>query len=271
MTWEAQLLKSLNGMPVAYIILFLVGILTYVAYRLWNLSGNGETDWLLELFETKVNEKSTLQGPVTKIWDPALRGESVESERIYSFDSEGKPFGSSYYYAHNNLRKTGGYSDGLRMEDYQMETPRLLSKRSMEANIKVDEASLVVPEKTTTNSKNSGRDVFTPIVKYLWDDPGNRKAVGTIRIDQLEENTFYEGSKVEDVLVKLESNTKLSVVIFLRDGAKYKLNIPRLYGKVKEAKKVDKGTRLLIRLYKCNDSSADKDNIKQWPTPFKNA
>mmetsp|Transcript_18716 Transcript_18716/g.40523 ORF Transcript_18716/g.40523 Transcript_18716/m.40523 type:complete len:393 (-) Transcript_18716:585-1763(-) len=39
-----------------------------------------------------------------------------------------KPFGSSYYYAHNDPNRIGGYKDGLRMEDYVMNGPRLLAK-----------------------------------------------------------------------------------------------------------------------------------------------
>jgi len=42
-----------------------------------------------------------------------------------------RPFGSSYYYAHNNLKATGGYKDGLRTEDYVMNQPRLLSKNGV--------------------------------------------------------------------------------------------------------------------------------------------
>jgi hypothetical protein len=260
-------LESFNGVPLAYIALVIVGMLTYVTYWKSNFSGKGEKKWLDELSSTKVNEKSASQGPIKNIWDPSIREESIESEKMNSFDSEGKPFGSSYYYAHNNLRKTGGYSDGLRMEDYQMETPRLLSKKTMEA---VNNDSSTFPEKAATISTHSDNGIYIPISKYLWDDQGDQKAMGTIRIDQLEEKKLWKDSEVEDVIVTLESSTKLSVVVLLRDGTKYKLDIPRLYGKVKEVKKVDKGTRLLVRLYKCNDSSVDKDNTKSWPTPFKN-
>lgn len=43
-------------------------------------------------------------------------------------EHEDKPFGSSYYYAHNTPSAAGGYKDGLRTEDYVMNKPRLLSK-----------------------------------------------------------------------------------------------------------------------------------------------
>jgi hypothetical protein len=53
-------------------------------------------------------------------------GTNRNTKKDNKSDSE-KPFGSSYYYAHNNPNAKGGYKDGLKMEDYVMNGPRLLS------------------------------------------------------------------------------------------------------------------------------------------------
>jgi hypothetical protein len=49
-----------------------------------------------------------------------------------------KPFGLSYFYAHNNLNATGGYRDRLQMEDHSMNQPRPVRKAgamALESNI----------------------------------------------------------------------------------------------------------------------------------------
>eukprot|EP00934_Nitzschia_sp_Nitz4_P004523 Nitzschia sp. Nitz4//scaffold115_size69933//58940//59899//NITZ4_006011-RA/size69933-processed-gene-0.113-mRNA-1//1//CDS//3329533526//4513//frame0 len=120
-----------------------------------------------------------------------------------------KPFGSKYYYAHNNPNATGGYKDGLRMEDYVMNGPRLLSRNGQ----KVDPSANTTVQDPASNptssdqekegaSKSQGSSVNPPnsqstisstskppipITKYLWDDPGNSNGVATIRVDRLPE------------------------------------------------------------------------------------
>ncbi len=66
----------------------------------------------------------TSQQRLKNVWD-APRNQTSQQKTTHSND---KPFGSSYYYAHNNPNAKGGYKDGLKMEDYTMNGPRLLAK-----------------------------------------------------------------------------------------------------------------------------------------------
>mmetsp|Transcript_6383 Transcript_6383/g.9288 ORF Transcript_6383/g.9288 Transcript_6383/m.9288 type:complete len:445 (-) Transcript_6383:62-1396(-) len=68
-----------------------------------------------------------------------------------SSSSDKRGFGSSYYYAHNSSGTGGGYKDGLKMEDYTMNQPRLLSK----GGVVVDNAT------TSKNADNVFDKVYT--------------------------------------------------------------------------------------------------------------
>jgi len=128
---------------------------------------------------------------------------------------EEKPFGSSYYYAHNSARANGGYKDGLRAEDYVMNEPRLLSRNGVavenaDENINNtdddnndhdhDASSKECPvEPTTTAVENSitfpttqvltpttkSKENSIPINRYLWDDDGNSKGIAKMYIDSI--------------------------------------------------------------------------------------
>ena len=113
-------------------------------------------------------------------------------------------FSSSYYYAHNNPKAIGGYKDGLRLEDYTMNQPRLLSVTSRRPSGSTDDDTPMTTMTTTTtitaptpdeNHNNNNNNTNTNIKKkkqkpirtiahYLWDDPGDPiKGVATLRID----------------------------------------------------------------------------------------
>ena len=131
-----------------------------------------------------------------------------------SSDGEKKQFYSSkYYYAHNNPNATGGYKDGLKMEDYQMNGPRLLSKggkpvvvddngnendnanaSGLEGGNKDDseEDPTMMTNTDTARASSILRESNTtiPINKYLWDDPGDSTTgIATIRIEVLPDPT----------------------------------------------------------------------------------
>lgn len=198
--------------------------------------------------------------------------------------SKEKKFSSSYYYAHNDPNAKGGYKDGLQMEDYTMNQPRLLSKNGQPVSL----SSTTTTSTTTDASVLSNNDPGTAsvknpestkpirhITKYLWDDPGDSsKGVATIRIDSLPD--LLDSTKVvpyadleltsteaklfgEGLRVRLES-----------PQARYELKIPKLYGDAAEVKTVTKNPkRLLVRLVKKKSGilSGNSKNLQAWPHP----
>eukprot|EP00979_Chaetoceros_neogracilis_P000163 scaffold50_cov199-Chaetoceros_neogracile.AAC.3 len=125
-----------------------------------------------------------------------------------------KPFKSSYYYAHNQHRKTGGYSDGLRAEDYVMNGPKLLNKGSEhEVSTILDQAATTRPVKGNSISIN----------RYLWDDDGNKTGVAKIYIDSLPgkgSGTFisWKDQKItkNDIVSKLVGVGKNGLIVQIR-------------------------------------------------------
>lgn len=266
--WEAQVLKSIEGFPVMLLILILVSISTYIVYQRMHKPSE-EKDWTKKIGDSKVKADNKPTRELKNIWDERKRNGTTETETIHKTDSDGKPFGSSYYYAHNSLRKTGGYTDGLRMEDYQMGTPRLLSKGGLK--LRACPQATTVPS-TETRVASSTRVVASscvPITRYQWDDPGDKKAMGTIRIDQLDATLSWKDANVQDVNLNLHDHSSLTVTVLVENGKKYQLHIPKLYGRVQEAKKVSKETRLLIRLYKFKNGPSGSADLNSWPTPYK--
>jgi len=212
---------------------------------------------------------------------------------------ESKPYGSQYYYAHNNPNAIGGYSDGLRMEDFQMNKPRLLSrggapvvaKPNADGNNSEDgveeKAERPVAAVDTASSSigetaRKSRPVLS-ITKYLWDDSGDASGVATIRIDKLPGTTSsnelidYRDAGVIDVSSKLLSNSSnggLLVTIRTETGVDYELRIDNLYGRVSEVRTTTaKGKkRLLVRLTKAKSSSTTSGffgstKFEAWPHP----
>ena len=267
--WESQALKAVEGYPVMLVVLILVFISTYFIYRRMQNPSEGEMNWTKQIADSKTKAGSRPTAPLKNIWDERQRNGSTETEKIQKTDSEGKPFGSSYYYAHNSLRRTGGYTDGLRMEDFQMGTPRLLSKGGLDLRAGQEASTIPARETRAAPTKEGRASTCVPITQYLWDDPGDQKAMGTIRIDQLDASLSWKDAKVQDVTLDCQNHSSLTVTVLVDNGKKYRLHIPRLYGRVQEVKKVSKDTRLLIRLYKCKKDPSDLVNLNSWPTPYK--
>jgi len=233
-----------------------------------------------------------------------LRGIAAASSHEKKDAGTEKPFGSSYYYAHNSTRATGGYKDGLRMEDYTMNGPRLLSRGGKPVNGgKGDIDDAAIPLVSTSNTSSSGdapsaleqqdsssekqksngssslkRSV--PISRYLWDDPGDATtAVATIRIEQLpgprstDPMVPWKDASVTKVHAELLVNNNdeqqgLLVTIETAATVDYELRMPKLYGRVAEVEAITKPKRLLLRLKK-KKGACDKTNLKAWPHPQK--
>jgi len=235
-----------------------------------------------------------------------LRGIAAASSHEKKDASTEKPFGSSYYYAHNSTRATGGYKDGLRMEDYTMNGPRLLSRggkavdgereddgdddAAIQAGTSNTSASGAAPSASsekqppiTATKKSNGSSSLkrsVPISRYLWDDPGDATtAVATIRIEQLpgprstDPMVPWKDASVTKVHAELLVNNNdeqqgLLVTIETAATVDYELRMPKLYGRVAEVEAITKPKRLLLRLKK-KKGFFDKTNLKAWPHPQK--
>uniref|UniRef100_A0A7S1YWH3 CS domain-containing protein n=1 Tax=Ditylum brightwellii TaxID=49249 RepID=A0A7S1YWH3_9STRA len=208
-----------------------------------------------------------------------------------------KPFGSSYYYAHNNPNAKGGYSDGLAAEDYVMNGPKLLAKGGVrvvgenrtddeeEDLQQTKEEEVSNKEKTTkeTNAAQSSSTAhFIPISKYMWDDDGTN-GMARIYIEHLPVSPSTDpplrwegcGIKKEDVEAKLlgEDGSGLLVRIRQKQQSKnsssaksYQLHVPKMHGQASEVKTIVKAKRLIIKITKKRNGIWDSGgNTKAWP------
>ena len=263
--------------------------------------------------------KSRITGnAVNDVWEErrqrGIQAASLHTKKDVTGKNE-KPFGSSYYYAHNSTKTTGGYKDGLTMEDFTMNGPRLLSRNG--TPVLNDDPSIDLQQSNpdadksvkgdacnhmnTVTSEHPRRRVIQ-VSKYLWDDPGNKDGIATIRVDTLAalknsanemldwkiirpfitniESSVTENANGDDGLhVKIqatiatigsEDNTSLPHIVDSKQAmlVEYILQIPRLYGRVQKVECISKEKRLLIRLYK-QSTILDKSNLKVWPHPQK--
>jgi len=176
-----------------------------------------------------------------------------------------KPFKSSYYYAHNQHRKTGGYKDGLKAEDFVMNGPKLLTKgSSMETSSHESTTSAQAATKLGTSKGNS-----TPINRYLWDDDGNENGIAKIYIDSLPGKgsassiSWAEGNITKnDVMSKLVGVWKNGLIVQIQSSdTRYHLYVPRMYGEVEDVKIIVKPKKLIVKLTK----KKQKENLKSWP------
>jgi hypothetical protein len=174
-----------------------------------------------------------------------------------------KPFKSSYYYAHNQLKKTGGYTDGLKAEDYVMNGPKLLSKKlSVETTSKVTTAAQAA---TKTGIGNS-----IPINRYLWDDDGNASGIAKIYIETLPGKTpisFTDANiSKENVMSKLVGVSNNGLILQIRrrgqdeKDSRYHLYVAQMFGDVEEVKIIVKAKKLIVKLIK----KKSKENLKAW-------
>ena len=216
------------------------------------------------------------------IWETSKGGGDHSKKKTY----EEKPFGSKYYYAHNNPNSTGGYKDGLRMEDYTMNGPRLLSKDGKKVDDPVYQdsgTSEEMADSQTVEAREEARKRITAhdpdtkqITKYLWDDPGAIKGIATIRIDTLPgkngKSIDWKDVEVQEVKADLLGEGLL-VKVETTDQGKYQLKIAKLYGEAADVKTLVKPKRLLIKIYKKKNavlSRRDESNLEAWPQPYRN-
>ena len=175
-------------------------------------------------------------------------------------NSSDRPFGSSYYYAHNNSNSKGGYADGLRAEDYVMNGPRLLSKGGVRVDHEYNDPG--VPEAAmedkiaTTIEKPRCLSMSKQITRYLWDDDG--KDTAKIHINCLPNSSTetipWEKASVlkEDVEVRLigENCDGLMVNITTKDQKKFHLHVAKMYGSADSVAAIVKKHKLLIKIAK---------------------
>ena len=216
-----------------------------------------------------------------------------------------KPFGSKYYYAHNDSNTTGGYKDGLKMEDYRMNGPRLLSVNGLTVdNNSSNDTDQQVDDDDNKNNKNGGgeedaastvknNDTITTtttttritaqdpdvknVTKYLWDDPGNGKGIATIRIDVLPGDKFgqfvdWKDVEIKDVTATLPGEGLLAkITVEGNISSSYQLKINKLYGDAADVKVIIKPNRLLIKIYKKKHGFLSKrdNNLAEWPQPHR--
>ena len=213
-----------------------------------------------------------------------------------------KPFQSSYYYAHNSQNSKGGYSDGLSIEDFTMNGPRLLSRggkptvtgtetgdpvqhqdrtgvekgNEQQSETKAGDSTPI--KKQQTSSVNTA-PVFLPITKYLWDDPGESSGIAYIRIDTLPSPSNktlmipWKNSDIIEATAQLSNNSKGLIVVARSAGEfEFRLEIKELYGSVTAVKvlttKLKK--RLIIELHKTK-GFWDRSNLNAWPQPYQKA
>jgi hypothetical protein len=236
---------------------------------------------------------------------PATFASSSANDKVSSSSSnkntKEKPFGSSYYYAHNNPNAKGGYKDGLKMEDYTMNGPRLLTKggkpvvpvplnETMSDTTECDASpSMASSENRTlppqeassrnddddnknsdkTNKSNSSSIPIRSITKYLWDDPGDSNGIATIRIDSLpslsSSSSMMDWSTVSVTKVEAEL---MGEGLWVRvhgtspQPVLYELKIPKLYGDAESVQAVVKPKRLLIKITKKRKQSSTLFSFK---------
>jgi hypothetical protein len=210
---------------------------------------------------------------------------AASSHGVKTASADEKPFRSSYYYAHNNPGANGGYSDGLNMEDFTMNGPRLLSRsgtpqdmQNTEVSPEVEPAATAptpIPSSTdSVKSKPATPEKRTLVIgRFGWDDPGDSGGVANIRIDQLPGVTSTDAAvswrdvTVSDASAEITKGGGLLVIVRTTSEFDYKLHIPRLYGEVTSVKTIIKPQkRLLVRLYK-KGGLLNWDNVKAWPNP----
>lgn len=271
----------MDDLPLGVIVAGFIGFATvffYVYSRSWTTQGSNERGTKARKTSTAGNSLAPTR--LKNVWDVPQNSKTASVKRAHG----DKPFGSKYYYAHNNPNATGGYKDGLKMEDYVMNGPRLLRKgdKVLSSDNTVESRTLAVEgamAETLEPAKDGGKvqHVVMPIrtiVKYQWDDPGDWNGFATIRIDTLPNKT---GSPIDWKSVKVnEVNADLVgeglLVIVNTDECKYQLKLAKLYGDAADVKAVMKPKRLLVRITKKKNSVLavrKESNLEAWPQPHR--
>mmetsp|Transcript_11269 Transcript_11269/g.20258 ORF Transcript_11269/g.20258 Transcript_11269/m.20258 type:complete len:280 (+) Transcript_11269:2-841(+) len=270
---------------------FAVGLSVHFVYQRWRghgkqVKGDGRNEGKRQQASSKSNITNKINNtPLRNIWQA---GKSSGGRADKDKNHKDKPFGSKYYYAHNNPNATGGYKDGLKMEDYRMNGPRLLSRNGLSVEEEGQGDEQVVQDSVKENVEKKEKDavsnkiaLYDPdlkyITKYLWDDPGEN-GIATIRIEVLPdkrpgEYVDWKDVEIEDVQASL-AGEGLLVKIAAIDRGKFHLKIPKLYGDAADVKTILKPKRLLVKIFKKKNSflssnSTESNNWDAWPQPHR--
>jgi phosphate/sulfate permease len=225
---------------------------------------------------------------------------SQSSQKVTGFTTNtitDRPFNSSYYYAHNNAK--GGYKDGLSMEDYVMNQPKLLSRNGVAiqspSHSSSEESSVPINNKESSTNHHGGTVTHVPIKvhptfhsiplnRYLWDDDGNADGIAKLYFDSLPSSLsgISDGSiswkdagiTAKDVKVKvIRTELTCALLVQIKTSSKtdkddeigkitrYHFYVPQLYGPVQEAKVTVKSKLLIVKLIK----EKKKGNRIAWP------
>lgn len=246
-----------------------------------------------EVSDKNISIDTKRSSKLKNVWDVSRN--SSQPSNTKQLAPKEKPFGSSYYYAHNDPNRTGGYKDGLKMEDYTMNGPRLLSKNGISVdneNSPEESADDKTPPEAPDQAKSEAststsvgvpkQPAAIPITKYLWDDPGDIvKGVATIYIESLpttsRKDTYKDwkevGGTILDVSAKIQNGgllVQFSASLENKGNSSspdtitsYELRIPKLFGEIKSVKTIQKEKRLLIKLTKARHNK----NLEAWPHP----
>ena len=282
-TWESKIVDALPiHTIVAVVIVVGTAVLIYQRKNFPSLSQSNKEPRSTQSSENLPVSRQSSKGDLKNIWDERKKNGTID-DKYQNANNEGRPFGSKYYFAHHKS-SSGGYKDGLRMEDYAMNGPRLLSKQGQT----IDEAhqltktdfeprSVSAPVINPTIPSPVDKRVTTPSIeipinRYLFEDPADATGTITIRIESLPTKGGnhiipWKDARVIEIKAELvNSNKGLSVKIETKDG-NYRLYIPTLYGNVDSVKSISKEKRLLVRLHKTACSSK-KNAITAWPYPY---
>jgi hypothetical protein len=198
--------NNISAPVIAGVATFVAAVVAVAAYRYQRKEKKPLTPpKALKRVEISVDDSGVNDDGSKNVWAARQRlgVSTAATTNSKVMNQEGKKFGSSYYYAHNNSKAAGGYKDGLRMEDFHMNGPRLLSRSGNSSpalssdNLQsLAESNLDVNE----SSKDACGSVFTvdvpppalpprriiSISKYFWDDPGDTSTgIATIWIEEL--------------------------------------------------------------------------------------
>lgn len=265
----------------AFIAAGLVGLAT-VLYYFYSNKGSPYEKTEKSATSKSTDDSSTTSSSSNKlknVWDVSKNSKTSHTKK----DHGDKPFGSSYYYAHNNPNATGGYKDGLKMEDYVMNGPRLLSKggkaveSSSGSNLggeNEEEAESIEPQFVEESKAPPPLRPIRTITKYLWDDPGNSNGIATIRIDTLPDkqgkSVDWKDVQISNITAELAGEGMLLKVE--TEECDYLLKIAKLYGDASEVKAVPKAKRLLVKITKKKNavlSQTKGSNLDAWPQPHR--
>ena len=219
-----------------------------------------ETDSSTDTTSAKTQKSVDNDGKLRNVFSVKQRPPLPHADK--KVNSSDRPFGSSYYYAHNNSNSKGGYADGLRAEDYVMNGPKLLSKGGVRVDHENHEPG--APEATIENKttpsvekpKFISSSASKQITRYLWEDDGGD--IAKIHIDCLynssTETMSWEDASVskDDVKVRLigEDCDGLMVSVTTKDQKKFHLHVAKMYGSADSVKAVVKKHKLLIKITK---------------------